>query len=290
MNSSLLDQLKLIDPLPSDAEPPPLAELLERLDPSVRPLQRRVESADQGRRAPVRRVAFVAAAVAGASLAAALALSDLGGGRLDVAAAAYRATEQHSGVLHMRIVTERTLGASTRTTSEDIWTAQNPRRMRTIHTDSEETLEGALTTAPVQAQTWSSSQPNVIKQSVPAEVERTEASPTQTIHRLLGEGRATVVGRTSYEGRDAWELRIHPDAPPATFEGTQLPDPTLLVADASYVPLELVERYVSSESGKPELAVQRTRYTEYAELPANAQDEALLKLAPHAGASVQDEG
>jgi hypothetical protein len=46
---------------------------------------------------------------------------------------------------------------------------------------------------------------------------------------------------------------------------------------------------VTSENGKPELAEQRERYTAYQELPANAPDEALLKLAPHAGATVQSE-
>ncbi len=291
MTNSLLDDLKLIDPLPAHAEPPPVADLLERVDTSVRPLAQRLHPAPVRRHVPLGRPAFAAAAVAGAGLAAALALSDLGGGRLDVAAAAYRATVQGSGVLHMNIVSERKVGASTRTTSDQIWTAQNPRRMRLILTSPEgETLESSLTTAPVHEQEWSSSQPTVIKQSVPANVERTESSPVQTIHRLLGEGRATVVGKTSYEGREAWELQIHPDTPPASFEGTRLPDPTLIVAAGSYVPLELIERYVTSENGKPELAEQRERYAEYEELPANAQDEALLKLAPHPGATAQSEG
>jgi hypothetical protein len=290
MSNSLLDDLKLIDPLPTRAEAPPMAAMLERLDTSVHPLAQRIEPARVRRHAPLGRPAFAAAAVAGASLAAALALSDLGGGAPDVAAAAYRATVQGSGVLHMSIVSERTVGASTRTTSDQIWTAQNPRRMRTVHTDSEETLEGALTTAPVKALTWSSSQPTVIKQSTPANVESTESSPVQIIHRLLGEGRARVVGKTSYEGREAWELRIHSEPPPASFEGAQLPDPTLIVSAGSYVPLELVEHYVTSENGKPELALQRERYVEYQELPANAPDEALVKLASHPGASIQAEG
>lgn len=112
----------------------------------------------------------------------------------------------------------------------------------------------------------------------------------QTIHRLLGEGRATVGGQTTYEGREAWRLQIHPQTPPASFEHTQLPDPTLIVAAQSYVPLELLSRHVTEENGKPELAEQRERYTEYDELPANAQDEALLGLAPHPGATVQSEG
>ncbi len=290
MRNTLMDDLRRIDPLRGESEPPPVAELLERLDTTIRPPGEPLTAPSGRRRRWPARPAFAAAALAGASLAAALALSDLGGGRLDVAAAAYRATQQGGGVLHMSVVSERTVGSSTRTTREEIWTAQNPRRMRTIHTDSEETLEGSLTTTPVRALEWSSSQPTLIKESTPANVETTEQSPVQTIHRLLGEGRASVAGKTSYEGREAWELQIHPDTPPASFEGAQLPDPTLIAAAGSYVPLELVEHYVTSENGKPELAEQRERYTEYEELPANTPDEALLKLAPHAGASVRSEG
>jgi hypothetical protein len=292
MSNSLLDDLKLIDPLPAQTgDPPALADLLGRVDTSVRPFSQRLDPAPVRRRALLgRRPAFAAAAVLGASLVAALALSDLGGERLDVAAAAYRATQQGTGVLHMSIVSERTVGASTRTTSEDIWTAQNPRRIRTVHRDSEETLEGALTTAPVQALTWSSSQPDVIKRSVPEGVELKESSPVQTIHQLLGEGRATVVGKTTYAGHEAWELQIHPVTPAGSFEDRQLPAPVLIVASGSYVPLEFVEHYVTSENGKPELAQQRERFVVYAELPANAQDESLLKLASHAGARVQSEG
>lgn len=290
MRHPLMDDLRRIDPLPAGSEAPALAQLLELLDTTIRPLEAPLAARTRDPRRWPARPAFAAAALLGASLAAALALSDLGGGRLDVAAAAYRATQQGTGVLHMSIVSERTVGSSTRTTRAEIWTAQNPRRMRTIHTDSEETLEDSLTTTPVRALEWSSSQPTLIKESTPANVESTEQSPVQTIHRLLGEGRATVAGKTSYEGREAWELQIHPDTPPASFEGAQLPDPTLITAAGSYVPLELVEHYVTSENGTPELAEQRERYIEYEELPADAPDEALLKLAPHAGATVQSEG
>ncbi len=289
MRNTLMDDLRRIDPLQGESEPRPVTDLLEHLDTTIRPLGEPLTARSGHPRPWPARPAFAAAALAGASLAAALALSDLGGGRLDVAAAAYQATQQGTGVLHMSIVSERTVGSSTRTTREEIWTAQNPRRMRTIHTDSEETLEGSLTTTPVRAFEWSSSQPTLIKESTPANVETSEQAPVQTIHRLLGEGRASVAGKTSYEGREAWELQIHPDTPPASFEGAQLPDPTLIVAAGSYVPLELVEHYVTSENGKPELAEQRERYTAYQELPANAPDEALLKLAPHAGATVQSE-
>lgn len=288
MSNPLLDELRHIDPLPAGVEPPPLADMLEALDTDIRPLGQPLAPARPRRRIPGR-PAFVAAAVAGASLAAALALSDLGGGRLNVAAAAYRATRQGSGIIHMSITSERTVGTATTSTHQEIWTAQNPRRIRTVHVDSEETLEGALSTAPLRALQWSSSQPAVIIESKPSNVESTESSPVQVIHRLLGEGKAVLVGKTSYEGSEAWELQIHPEQPPASFEGKQLPDPTLIIGAGSYVPLELLDEYVISENGKSQLAVQHERYTAYQELPLDADNEALLQMAPHPGAKIQSE-
>jgi hypothetical protein len=290
MTDTLLEDLSRIDPLPATVDPPPVAGLLKRLDPTIRPLREPL-SRPRGRWRPTRaRMGVAAAALTAASVATALALSGLGGGRLNVAAAAYRATAAGPGVLHMSIVTERTVGSATTTTSEQIWTAQDPRRMRTVQTDSEETREGALTTTPARSLVWSSSQPTVIKESTPANVDLTESSPVQTIHRLLGEGRATVLGKTTYEGRDAWQLQVHPQTPPASFNGTRVPEPELIVAAQTYIPLALVEHFAASENGKPELAEQRTRYTTYEELPTNPQDEAMVDLAPHAGATVRREG
>ena len=293
MTSTKLDDLRRIDPLPPDCEPPALVTLLEQLDPSVRPLNASLNGPRESHRRMPPRAAFAGAALAGAAVAATLAVTDLdGGGRVDVAAAALRATEVGSGVVHMRIVSERTVGTAGRTTStgEEIWTAQNPRRLRSTHTDSEETLEGALTTAPVRSLTWSSSRPDVIKESVPQGVALGEQSPVQIIHKLLAEGRATIAGKTSYEGKEAWQLQIHPQPAPPAFDGAAVPAPTLIVDATSFAPLELVDHYVTAENGKPELAEQRERYVEYSELPANAQDEALLNLAPHPGAVIQREG
>jgi hypothetical protein len=282
-----MEDLHGIDPLPATADSPPtVADMLERLDYTVRPPHSELHTR---RRARPPRMAVAGTAIAGAGVVAAVALVDVGGGGLDVAQAILRATEPSAGVLHMSIVTERTVGTTTRTTGEQLWTAQNPRRMRTIDTDPEETIEGALTTAPVRALQWSSSQPTVIKQSFPGDIARVEESPVQIIHKLIAEGRATVTGKTNYEGREAWQLDIHPQPPPASFEGRQLPDPTLIVAAQTYAPLELVERYVTKENGKPELAEQRERYTSYEQLPATPQNEALLQLASHAGASVRNE-
>jgi hypothetical protein len=286
--ASLMEELRRCDPLRGSVEPPPLADMLEKLDLTIRPLHAELHPRRHGARAP--RIASAGAAIAGAGAVAALALIDVGGSRLDVAQAILRATEPGSGVVHMSVVSERTVGSSTTTTSRQLWMAQDPRRLRSVQVDSEETREGALTTSPARAQTWSSSQPEVIEQSAPAGVERREESPVAIIHGLISEGRATVVGKTDYEGRAAWQLDIHPQSAPGTFEGKQLPDPELLVDADTYAPLELViHSVVEEERGKPELEEQRERYVEYGELPATPQNEALLQLAPHPGARVRSE-
>ncbi len=293
MTDQLLDDLRGIDPLPHGFEPPSLTTMHERLDLSIRPLDAPLarEPRPGHRRHPTPRVTLAGAALAGAAVAVTLALTNLGGGRLDVAAAALRATEPGPGVVHMRIVSELTVGTGGHltTSTREIWTAQSPRRIRSVQTGSGETREGALTTAPVRSLTWSSTAPGVIKESVPQGVLLKEDSPVRVIHDLIAEGAATATGKTTYEGREAWQLRIHPQTAPPLFEGVQLPDPTLLVDATSFAPLELIEHFVTSENGKPELAEQRERYVEYAELPADAQHEALLELAPHPGARIERE-
>ncbi len=285
MSKALLDELRRIDPLPAAAEPPPLADMLERLDLTVRPLHAELHPRRQRARAP--RAAYAGAAIAGAGAVAALALIEVGGGRLDVAQAILRATQPGAGVVHMSVVTERTVGSSTKTTSRQIWTAQNPRRIRLLYVSPEGTTEGALTTSPPRDQRWSTFKPDVIEESKPSGVLLTEESPVAIIRRLIAEGRATVVGKTTYEGRAAWQLDVHPQPPPRTFEGKQLPDPELLVDADTYAPLELASHeVVEEEKGKPELDEQRERYTQYEELPATPQNEALLQLAPHPGTHV----
>lgn len=286
MSKALLDELKRVDPLPPAAEPPPLVDMLERLDLTVRPLHEELHPRPRRARAP--RAAYAGAAIAGAGAVAAIALIDVGGGRLDVAQAILRATQPGAGVVHISVVTERTAGSSTKTMSRQVWTAQNPRRIRLLWTGPEGTSEGALTTSPLREERWSSAKPDVIEESKPSGVLQNEESPVAIIHRLIAEGRATVVGKTTYEGRAAWQLDVHPQPAPGTFEGKQLPDPELLVDATTYAPLELVTHEVAEEEkGRPELDEQRERYTEYEELPATPQNEALLDLAPHPGASVE---
>jgi hypothetical protein len=291
-DSSVIERLRRVNPLPRDPDSPPIAPLLEQLDQSVRSLHDQILPAPPPRhRAHARRpLAFAGAAACGIALGGfALTAIPGGGGAFNAAAAMYSALAPGSGVLHMARVTERTIGSQAATTSrEQMWTAQNPRRMRLVMTSPEgEVLESSLNTAPLKLLQWSQSQPDVVKQSVPSGVETTESSPAAILRGLYAKGQLTVAGKTSLDGRAAWRLEVHPSTPTPTLNGQQLPNPTLLVDAETFVPLEMVDEFVVDEHGAPELAVQKERYTEYQELPATPRSEALLQLAEHSGAHVQ---
>jgi hypothetical protein len=293
-DSSVIERLRRVNPLPRDPDSPPIAPLLEQLDQSVRSLHDQIlPAAPRGRAHARRPLAFAGAAACGIALGGfALTAIPGGGGTFNAAAAMYSALAPGSGVLHMATVTERTIGSQAATTMrEQIWTAQNPRRMHLVMVGPEgaEVLESSLNTAPLKLLQWSQSQPDVVKQSVPAGVETTESSPAAILRGLYAKGQLTVAGKTSVDGRAAWRLEVHPSTPTPTLNGQQLPNPMLLVDAETFVPLELVEEFVVNEHGTPELAVQKTHYAEYQELPATPRNEALLQLAEHPGAHVQSE-
>jgi hypothetical protein len=291
----VIERLRAINPLPEDPSPPPIALMLEALDESVRFMHDPVQLASVPRHARLRRPLVVAGTAACGIAAAGIVLSALpGGGTVDVAAAMYRALTPSAGVLHMTTVTEQTIGGKALAPGrEQIWTAQQPRRMRVLIANGEgDTSEAAVDTAPPKQQQWFSWQPNVIKQSVPTEVPpMTRQSPVEALRSLYAKGMLTVVGKTTGpSGEAAWKLEVHPSSPQPTFEGHQLPNPMLLVDASTFVPLELVDETVSHGPGKPELISTKTRYTEYQELPATPASEALLELASHPGAHVETEG
>jgi hypothetical protein len=289
----VIERLSRINPVPEDPAPAAIGPLLERLEDPRIPVRGRPEF-PHGETRPRWRRSFVlggglAAVVVGAvTLVALLAAPD--GGTPNVAAAMYKATTPGSGVLHMSTVTERFVGDQTRVTREQFWSEQNPRRVHLIITDSEETLESALTTSPLNELQWSQSKPDVIEQSVPAGVSDTEQTGVEILRELYRKGEVTLAGKSTFDGQPAWLLEVHPTYARPTLHGQPLPSPTVTVSASSFVPLELVESSVTSESGKPELLVTKTRYLAYEELPPNTQDEALLTLAPHPGASVKSEG
>ena len=89
--------------------------------------------------------------MAAVALAAFATLGSSGGGTPNVLADAYRALSPGSGVLHMVEVTEQTVAGKTRTTHEELWTAQNPRRLRSVITPSDgKTYEQAFTASPLE--------------------------------------------------------------------------------------------------------------------------------------------
>jgi hypothetical protein len=289
-----IERLRRVNPLPEEPGSPPIAPLLEQLDESVRSLHDPLPTGTAPRAARARRpLAFAGAAACGIALGGlALTVIPGGGGTVNVAAAMYRALAPGAGVLHMTTVTESAIGnQGTTTMHEQLWTAQDPRRMHLVLTDSEgEVTETALDTAPLKELQWSQSQPDVIKQSVPAGVDTTERSPVEILREFYAKGELTVAGKTTLDGRPVWQLEVHPPTPEPTFDGQQLSNPTVVVDASTFVPLEYVqESLVDNEHGTPELDVLKEHYTDYQELGATQQDEALLQLAEHPGAQVRNE-
>ncbi len=174
-----------------------------------------------------------------------------GGGTQNVLVEVLRATTPGSGVLHMLTVTENTAAGTTNTIRDEVWTAQNPRRLHSIITIGGEVTEGALTTTPVRSLSWSGSEPDVIEQGTPSNVEMTEQSPVSWLREAYAKGEVTLAGRTTLDGRAVWQLDVHPAAPLPMLNGQQLPDPTLLVDASTFVPVENVIDSVTQASGHP---------------------------------------
>jgi hypothetical protein len=282
--------LQRVNPVVVDSPPPPIASVLERLDLTVRSLQAPVAVGDPRRR-PLRRghVALAGAAAGGLALAVLAFVGGSGGGTQNVLAAVIRATTPGSGVLHMLTVTENTAAGKTNTTREELWTAQNPRRLRSIITINGEVTENALTTSPLKALSWSAAEPSVVRQSAPTGVLASEQTPVSWLRDAYAKGELTVIGRSDLDGRAVWQLSVHPATPPATLNGQQLPDPTVSVDANTFVPVENVIESVTQTGGHPELEVTRVHYLDYEELPLNPANEALLQLAEHPGAAVKSE-
>lgn len=280
----VIERLRRVNPVPDEPLPPPIAALLERLDdplPGWAP-----ERAAPGRRTLV--LGLTAAGGIAAALIVLLAVPD--GGTPNVAAAMYQATTPGSGVLHMSTLTERVVGEKTTVTREQWWSEQHPRRVRLTITNSEETIESALTTQPMKLLQWSQSKPDKIVQSVPTGVAETEQTAVQILRELDRKGELTNAGKATVDGQEAWLLEVHPQYTKPTLNGQPVANPVVAVNASTFVPLEFTITEVTKENGTPELEVTKEHFLAYEELPPNPQDEALLALAAHPGASITSEG
>lgn len=293
-DTDVIERLRRINPVPDESAPAPVALLLDRLEqPRTPAVHERLELPRVATR-PRWQLRFVlggglALGVVGVVTLIVL-LAAPGAGTPNVAAAMYRATAPGSGVLHMSTVTEQIVGGQTRVTREQFWSEQNPRRLHLVLTNSEETRESALTTNPPKLLQWSQSSPDVIRQSVPTGIAASEQTGVEVLRELYRKGELTLAGKATFGGQPAWLMEVHPTYAPPTLNGQPLSNPTVVISASSFVPLEFSDSSVTSENGKPELLVTKTRYLAYEELPPNTQDEALLALAPHPGASVKSEG
>jgi len=286
----MLDALSRANPVKSDPLAPPIEPLLARLDQTARRFDDPVRP--QGRRAPRRRVRVAMALGAAAAVAFGIVatLGSSGGGTPNVLADVYQALTPGSGVLHMVQVGERTAGGTTSTAREEIWTAQKPRRLRSVTTPPDgKTYEQAFSASPLETRRWSEEEPNVILHGTPVGALTHEQTPVSVLRELVKSGGATLVGKTTLEGRAVWQLTVHPaNYTQPIFEGAKLPDPTVYVDATTFAPVELVSESLThadgQSSGALELQTETTRYTTYEETAKDAQSEAPLKLAEHPGA------
>jgi hypothetical protein len=299
MNTSdITDHLRRMNPVESDPQAAPVEQLLPRLDQTVRAFDAAAPKAKaraSRARDPRIRVAVGFAAVAALAAAVLVTLGPSGGGTPNVLADVSRALTPGSGVLHMVQVTEQMAAGQTRTARVETWTAQNPRRLRSIGTLPDgKTFEHAFTASPLESRRWSEEEPNVILHEgsngplVKGALTR-EATPDVTLRELFKKGQLTMAGKTTLEGRAVWELTVHPaNYTQPVFEGKQLPNPTMYVDANTFVPVELASQSLTHAgetiNGKLELETETTRYTTYEELPPGAQSEAFLKLNDHPGA------
>ncbi len=302
MNTAeLTDHLKRVNPVQSDPPAQPIESLLTRLDTTVRnfqddaPATRTKPGRGAGRTRGGRRIALASAAMAAVALAAFAILGSSGGGTPNVLADAYRALSPGTGVLHMVEVTEQSVAGKTTTTHEELWTAQNPRRLRSVITPSDgQTYEQAFTASPLESRRWSSMEPNVILHGTPVGALTHEQTPISLLHELIKKGELTVAGKSTLEGRAVWQLTVHPvNYTQPVFEGKALPDPTMYVDATTFAPVELVSESLAHTGGQAdgalELETATTRYTTYEESAMNPQSESLLKLAEHPGAVEKNE-
>jgi hypothetical protein len=287
-----IQQIRRVNPVRADPPAPPVEQLLARLDLSARALdgafRPRPRRAWRGSAVP--RLIVGVAVGTGVVLGVAVVAGGPGGGGVNVAAAVDRAITPGRGVLHMVLESENALGGRiTSTVHEEIWTSQNPRRMRILSTlkAGGETVEGegaVLSTSPPRTLSWSASRPDVITENT-SPVNATDATPVAMLHRFYSEGRLKVLGKSDLEGRPVWRLEVQrdPSAPSQSVNGQPVPAATVLVDAKTFVPIENVIPSAGSEGGHPVLQTTKVRYVTYQELPASPADERLLTLASHPG-------
>jgi len=302
MNTSdVTDHLRAMNPVRSDPPAPLVEQLLPRLDQTARSFEDAAPTKTRrGSRGSRARIAVGCAVAAAVALALFATLGSSGGGTPNVLADVYRALTPGSGVLHMVRVQEQTVAGQTRTTREELWTAQDPRRLRSVTTPPDgKTFEHAFTASPLEERRWSEEEPGVIVHEtgngpIVKGALTHEATPVSVLRALVKSGGATVVGQTALEGRAVWQLTVHPaNYTQPVFEGKKLPDPTIYVDATTFAPVEFVSESLAHANeqlgGALELEVATTRYTTYEETAQDAESESFLKLAAHPGTVEKNE-
>jgi hypothetical protein len=287
----IASRLRRANPLPENPPPPSIEPLLARLDQTVRPLDRAIAPAPPHHgETRLRGPAIACAASAIIALVLFATVGSSGGGAPDVLADVYRALTPGTGVLHVVEITEQTTAANTTTSREELWTAQNPRRLRTVTTlPGGETYENTFSASPLESLKWSAREPHVILRGTPVGALSHEATPVSVLRELYAKGELTLAEKTVLEGRSVWQLTVHPQYTLPEYDGKPVAAPSVFVDASTFQPVEMLSQSVIQGSTGLELQLSKVRYVTYEETPQSAQADSLLKLAGHPGAVEKSE-
>ncbi|HTC59118.1 MAG TPA: hypothetical protein VK691_03260 [Solirubrobacteraceae bacterium] len=262
MQTDLLDQIGVIDPLPEDLPAPPIASLLalrERDASPARPRPARVRSAFPKR-------AALALPIAAALLGLAL-LGRGGDGQFDVAAAVYKATIAGNGVHYMFLEGE----AGPVRIRYRRWSTTDPLRERDVIAERSRIVE--LVSGGGFESDWSTEHSRKILRVHSSAPLLNKWDPVRVIQEAYRAGRLHVLGKTTVGARAAYRAEILSSHGNAT-------GPIVIVDAHTYMPIEMIYH---GRGGSPTLVVHVRSYEEQ---PATKANLALMRLTHHAGARV----
>jgi hypothetical protein len=258
-------------------------QLLLAAEGSRGPLRSPSRAVPPGTRRPRRlRVAGGLAAAVLVALVGSAILGSGGSRQFDVAAAVYRALKPGTGVRHVVEVLE-TPGPHRNWFEYQRWSTSSPPSERTI--GRQENGHGGIhlsESAIAPGGTWTTWSPER-----PSLIERTEYTGTakyglpELLRGDFSSYTLRFLSRTHFAGQPADRL----EALPRGSRGPVKPGepPTIILVNArTFLPLEVINYRGTVSHPVPAFIF---RYPVYEELPATARNLALLKMAPHPGAS-----
>ncbi len=287
MSSDVIDLIRDANPLPQELPSPPMSERLSARGRRESPPPAHRAANPHARRPLARPLAVGAAALLAAVVA--LALVGLpGGGRIDVAAAIYRALGPSSGVLY--VVDEQEAPGKGFRLLERRWRTVDPPRERSVIVQNTVQPSGRHVSWSGESaipaggtwSTWSTAHPSLV------EVTRARgilvSDDMSVLRAAYRAGRLHVAGRTRVAGRLVYRARV---TPPRGRDGKAEPDNVVLFDARTFVPVEMIDYGRSRHGGAP-VPTYIVRWKVFEDLPATSDNLRLLVLRPHPGTRVRE--